>query len=98
MSGCHNNVPMVVDPKYGGISTHFGVPPGTTPVPVAAGATSTVNARLAAAGGILGRVIASDNRAPLDFVKVTAYDASFNLVGWAYTEENGKYRLNRLRP
>src|SRR5262249_29669211 len=57
---CHDDVPMVVSAQSGSYVTSFEPAPGTTPVPVAAAATSTVNARLAGAGGMIGRVIASD--------------------------------------
>jgi len=66
------------------------------PVSVTSGVdTPNINAELATAGSISGTVTDSSSQ-PLDNVCVTAYDSIGSYVQYAYTGNDGAYKLNGL--
>jgi hypothetical protein len=72
-------------------------PAGSTPVPVAAGRTTTLDVRLSAMGSISGQVVAADGGAGLSGVSVQVYDTAVNLVGSA-TTTSGAYDVTGVPP
>ena len=84
---CYNNV------AWDGVSA----PTGTTPVPVAAGATASgTNAALISAGAISGKVTAATGGGNLDGVWVYVYDASGNNIASTTTNYFGRYVVRGL--
>ncbi len=70
-----------------------------TPIAVTSGQiTDRIDFALEPAGAISGSVVESGSGAPLDSVKLSAYDTAGSLVGYIFTDSTGVYTLPKLIP
>jgi 5-hydroxyisourate hydrolase-like protein (transthyretin family) len=70
--------------------------PSGTPVPTTSGNVSTVNATIASASAIAGKVTATSGGAGIGSVFVSVYDAAGNQVGGTNTAADGNYVATNL--
>ena len=89
LNECYNDVPWDGD--------YYNLPGGTTPVPVTAGVTTSgIDAALAPAGAIAGRVTAAADGSPLSNVTIDVYSADGNYATSTSTDDTGRYRATGL--
>ncbi|WP_392544700.1 collagen binding domain-containing protein [Oryzobacter telluris] len=80
------------------LNTKTGVPEDNTPVSVSIGAATTVDAGLARAGAIAGKVVQDGGSTPLADVSISVYSATTDSFGGTQTASDGTYIVRGLAP